>query len=318
MSKQRRPNKVFRNMNEEQHTHKDQGCDDESSGEEVVETSGREGYRNKDEKPAKSLFQQWRKLTIDRRVESSVAALGLLIAVFVAFVALNQLEAMIEQTKSMQGQLAEMKSGSADTKAIAESAKTQAENTKVLVSAAIDQVQQLAAGVEETKKLALSTQGALSIAKDTEKRQLRAYVVIGRMDLQRFGVGNIAHVEGLIENIGQTPAHDAGWQSGINILDYRVEPTFRYDDCSVIRKLPEYPRWSFGKNSPVDKDRLTAFTTDEINHIQNGMAAIYLHGRLCYLDIFEEEHFTDFCVYWKWENGRLGIGIRCPKSDKAT
>jgi hypothetical protein len=240
---------------------------------------------------------EWNSIPLDRKIELGFIFTGIVVAIIVMINGSNQLEQMATQTTAMQGQLDEMITGREDTKDLVKASKSQA---------------------EETKKLALAMQDSLAIAKDTEKRQLRAYVVIGRMDLHRFGVGNIPQIQGIIENIGQTPAHGAGWESGINIFEYKANPTFTYDRCSVIRRLPEYPQWAFGKTSPVDKERPTAFTVDEIKRVQDGRAAIYFHGRLCYLDIFEEEHFTDFCIYWKWESGRLGIGIHCPKSEKST
>lgn len=298
-------------MNDDHHTHQDYDCHDEPAKDKAIKDSERQDQTTAQDQYTKPFLQQWRELCLDRKIESCIGLIGLTFAGILAWTAFYQLEAMKDQ-------LTEMKNGSGDTKAIAESAKTQADSTKALATAAIDQVQQLAAGVQETKKLALATQDALSIAKDTERRQLRAYLVIGRMEILRFGVGNMAHVEGVIENIGQTPAHDAGWQSGINLFDLRAQPTFTYDDCTSLRKSSEYPRWSLGKNAAVEKDRRTVFTADEIKLVQDSTAAVYFHGRLCYLDIFEEEHLTDFCMYWKWENGRLGIGLRCPQSDKST
>jgi hypothetical protein len=29
-------------------------------------------------------------------------------------------------------------------------------------------------------------------------------------------------------------------------------------------------------------------------------------GRVCYLDIFKKEHYTDFCIMWHWVNNALG------------
>ena len=43
-------------------------------------------------------------------------------------------------------------------------------------------------------------------ARDTDKRQLRAYVIVRSQELQKFGQGEVGHVQGIVENVGQTPA----------------------------------------------------------------------------------------------------------------
>jgi hypothetical protein len=136
-------------------------------------------------------------------------------------------------------------------------------------------------------------------------------------DLQRFGIGDKAHIEVLFENMGLTPAHDAGWMTQVDVLDYTVGPTFSYLECSVVRNAPENPKWMVGKSKQLTKDWPTAFTADEVARVQAGKAAVYFHGRLCYLDIFEEERHSEFCVYWKWENGGLSFR-RCPKGYSAS
>jgi len=261
---------------------------------------------------------EWAATPLDRKVELLLILGGMMIAGVVLVNNGRQLEQMTAQTEAMKGQLAEMKGGSADTKAIAESAKAQSDSTKALATAAIEQVKQLAAGVQETKRLATATAEALDVAKDTEKRQLRAYLVFGDMNVKHFGVGNKPIIKGFIENMGQTPAHDAGWISGINVNSLTAPTPSTWPDCDTITKSPHHPKWPIAKKAPVFKERQAAFTADEVQRIHNGDAAIYLVGRLCYRDIFEDSHFTDFCMYWKWEEGNLGVGVHCPKSEHAT
>lgn len=155
------------------------------------------------------------------------------------------------------------------------------------------------------------------IAQDTEKRQLRAYIVEDGADLQGFGIGSKAQVEVLFVNMGQTPAHDAVWLSELAVLDYTGGQTFSPHECRLARNAPENPKWMVGKSKQFTKYWPTAFTAEEVARVQAGTAVIYFHGRFCYLDIFEEERHSDFCMYWKFENGRF-IMRRCPKGNSAS
>jgi hypothetical protein len=82
------------------------------------------------------------------------ATVGMLVATGVSVVIANkQWKSIDDQTIAMQGQLAEMKSGS--------------EDTKILAKAATEQVSQLKAGVDETHKLAVATQESLALARSS-------------------------------------------------------------------------------------------------------------------------------------------------------
>lgn len=96
-------------MNDDNQGHHDQGCDDESPIEKKKEDAKREGKSKQEKETARSLPQQIRDLGIDRRIELGVALVGLIVAVVLAYTAINQLSAMKDQTTSMQGQLTEMK-----------------------------------------------------------------------------------------------------------------------------------------------------------------------------------------------------------------
>ena len=75
-----------------------------------------------------------------------------------------------------------------------------------------------------------------SVANDTERRQLRAYVNIGSKDeLSNFVENGKAHVQGVAENVGQTPVYDATWVSGINVLPTSGQ-RFSYSSCEQIMR----------------------------------------------------------------------------------
>jgi hypothetical protein len=137
------------------------------------------------------------------------------------------------------------------------------------------------------------------VAMDTEKRQLRAYVIASTSELTNFAENGIGHVIGDLENMGQTPVTDAHWLSGINVLP--LEGDFSYPDCDAVNQQDEGSSWFFGKSAHPVKDRATPFTVDEINDVKSDNKLIVFHGRVCYKDVFKEQRYTDFCFQWRWD-----------------
>lgn len=152
---------------------------------------------------------------------------------------------------------------------------------------------------------------------DTMESSQRAYVIvkIGLKELERFEEGNIAHVEGVFENMGQTPVYNGTWMSGINVLEDPMNGEFPYPQCEEMFKSPDAGQWSFGKITYPAKDRNVVFTKDEIESIKNGKKAVYFNGRFCYRDIFKKIRHTDFCMYWKWEGDKLGRSSYCQRGN---
>ena len=155
--------------------------------------------------------------------------------------------------------------------------------------------------------------------RDNAQRQLRAYVIIGGFrKVEKFALNETPHVAITFDNVGQTPAYDATWLSGINVLPYPMEKTalqgFAFPECEMIIDKND-PRWFFGKSVDIDKYKDKAITDDEWKSLSSGSAAIYLVGRICYRDIFQKTRRTDFCMLWRWDNGRFGDAIACEKGN---
>lgn len=145
------------------------------------------------------------------------------------------------------------------------------------------------------------------IAEDTSKKQLRAYlsVRVPPSALQNFGEGKTAHIQGIIDNIGETPAYKAAWMSGINVSENTMKIRFAYNDCNTIMSQADIAEWFIAKQPAFpDKDRSVPFSKKEVDDIEAGKAAVYFNGRVCYLDIFEEVQAVDFCIYWDWDRNK--------------
>lgn len=166
-------------------------------------------------------------MTSDRVIE---VLLAFIITVFTGalwWTSTEQVSVMRAQTESMQGQLAEMKRGSEDTKdlvesakiqaenmkslseatrKLAESAKIQAENTKALADAALEQVNQLSAGVKETHALGVATQDSITLAREQFNKGMRPSIRVIRTERAKFKVGEKAAMNIFYANSGKLAA----------------------------------------------------------------------------------------------------------------
>ena len=149
------------------------------------------------------------------------------------------------------------------------------------------------------------------IVKDRARDQLRAQIVVKPQPAITLEEGGIARVQGTYYNLGQTPAYDEGASARIIVSDYPQTETFANEDCSTKKRILKRNKWYVGKTSVSETVREVPFTRSEITALKEGKAAIYFHGRVCYSDIFDEAHHTDFCLYWKWDAGRLSPGLFC-------
>ena len=78
---------------------------------------------------------------------------------------------------------------------------------------------------------------------------------------------------------------------------------------------PKAGKWFIGTPKRPGIARESPLTAAEVDAIKGGKSAIYFHGRVCYRDIFNEPHRTDFCLYWKWDAGRISPSLSCPEGN---
>lgn len=165
------------------------------------------------------------------------------------------------------------------------------------------------------------TWSQVQIAEDTAKRQLRAYlsVSVSPNALQNFGEGKTARVQGVIENVGLTPAYKATWVAGLNVAEKTPAFQLAYQGCKTIMKQPDVAEWFIAKQPAfAEKSRPEPITKKEMENIEAGRGAVYFTGRICYLDIYEEVQAIDFCIYWDWDHDQNRVrsnGTYCRHSN---
>jgi hypothetical protein len=153
------------------------------------------------------------------------------------------------------------------------------------------------------------------IAQEEAKLQLRAYIDVRAKGIAAIEEGAVPRVHDTFYNIGRTPAYDNGSSSHLTVADYPPTKKLVNDECSHARADPKANKWFVGKVARPETVRETPFTAEEVEAIKAGKAAIYFHGRVCYRDIFNESHRTDFCTYWKWTAGRISPGLYCDQGN---
>ncbi|MCC2643971.1 MAG: hypothetical protein K0S45_4384 [Nitrospira sp.] len=153
------------------------------------------------------------------------------------------------------------------------------------------------------------------IAQEEAKLQLRAYIDVRAKGMTRIEEGLMPRVHDSFHNIGRTPAYDNGSSAHVTVAEYPLAKKLVNDECSHARTTPNASKWFVGKVSRPETVREAPFTASEVEAIKDGKAAVYFHGRVCYRDIFNESHHTDFCTYWKWNAGRVSPGLYCDQGN---
>jgi hypothetical protein len=138
-----------------------------------------------------------------------------------------------------------------------------------------------------------------SVASDTEKRQLRAYVGIIAGDVENFDVSGRPTVRLTRKNYGLTPAYDVGFstiyarigkdgtifqQSGGGC----TQPN--YSNLSTMFPSAQLPF------SIIIKD---TYLQQQVDEVKAGSSIFYVYGDVCYKDIFGNPHYTNYCWMYK-------------------
>jgi hypothetical protein len=101
----------------------------------------------------------------------------------------------------------------------------------------------------------------------------------------------------IIENFGQTPAKNCNIRGGIRILPFPLPKryVFPISETPSEQKASVYPKAII----PTIVETSQVFTKAEIAEItaQNTHRRAYIFGILNYKDIFDDDHFTNFCCF---------------------
>lgn len=267
-------------MSDDQRSNKEQECDYEFPGVDIVEYSSRERQRSQDKQPSKSLHQKWQDLGIDRQIESGVALVGLVVAGVLAVTAINQLNAMREQTTSMQAQLAEMKAGGIETGKLIAATEKIAEATST--------------GIAQSK-------AALEATIEASRLGQRAWVGQSTIKVTVLEASKPIRVEVIFTNTGQSPALKT---KGLFFMQVKERPIdigkVNLDQLAKSLKDPSSISTVFpNKALSIQTNAIVPATEKDIAEIKAGRLEILVIGRVTYFDIFQTAHVTAVCARYE-------------------
>jgi hypothetical protein len=138
------------------------------------------------------------------------------------------------------------------------------------------------------------------LARSTARRQLRAFVVPETFDLLSGAVLNPPQpayaddpaVNLVIKNRGQTPAYKVRTHAQLSVIAPNAESSL------VVPPLQPGQYSILGPNvgSTIFRRLSRNLTVEEIADIRTGAKAIYLYGRIEYIDAFKRRRFTTFRI----------------------
>lgn len=161
-----------------------------------------------------------------------------------------------------------------------------------------------------TLKLWRTTGDLVREAKDTAKRQLRAYISLGNPHFD--GVDSTITIP--LHNTGQTPAHyvcgKINWQGVMGDDDLPEE--FEYADMEDTLSGPFKSQFTLGTNK--DKGMVFNLPIEHLRRVHNGEIGTFFYGHIDYFDIFNNPHTSTFCYRYFGTPGPDGDGRVLRKS----
>ena len=154
------------------------------------------------------------------------------------------------------------------------------------------------------------------ISQQEAKLELRAYVNVRALEPPALNEGVSPRMRETIHNTGRTPAYNDAIQAFITVADYPLIKNFERVTCPPDDSQPDKRKWFVGKVPRKETVREAPLTAEEVTAIQTAKSALYYHGTVCYRDIFHESHRTDFCMFWKWDAGRVSPSLSCDQGNK--
>ena len=144
-----------------------------------------------------------------------------------------------------------------------------------------------------TGVLSHATRRLVRDAKETAKRELRAYVSIAVGEIKIIEVGRETIIEAVGVNHGKTPAHNVRYCGSIEILDHPLPYDFHMSE--PIGEATSGTVLFPGKESKSTCTRAAKLTLEEANRLTSSdVSRVYIHGSVIYEDVFGETQNSQF------------------------
>ena len=163
------------------------------------------------------------------------------------------------------------------------------------------------------------------VAKDTEIRQLRAYLSVAHGPIQ--ATDSDVAVDILIFHAGGTPAYRIRLDAMIEVGSYLLNQTKLTNPDVPPGTRIGIPRYQYAAlysgSAPIKQAIKMAQPASEAirlvknsDYLRGQIYAYYMHGRVRYMDIFNAEHAYDFCFVFRGNLGFEGSEEGCEQYNK--
>jgi hypothetical protein len=151
-------------------------------------------------------------------------------------------------------------------------------------------------------------------ARDTAKRQLRAYVAIEKIAAPTLQIGVVPRFVIDVRNFGQTPAHKYDIVSFVTIARINADET-ALDDPANTRESPS--SLAPGALNHAYPHAASAWTAPFNEAFLAGQLRLYVHGYAIYEDIYGAPRKTHFKVYFS-RDCPAGHTLQCTTGNYST
>lgn len=173
---------------------------------------------------------------------------------------------------------------------------------------------------DAARRQANAAETQIEVARDTELRQLRAYLHIGHGPITVSD--NTASAELRIFHSGQTPAYKIKLEADIQVGHFPLPNTEKLS--LPTGGIPKYEFGALYGNEPIKQVISMPQNSNDAIEIQKrsrdrlagGLQVFYLFGRVTYQDIFGKEWPYEFCFSFDPINRAEGSERGCEKYNK--
>lgn len=147
------------------------------------------------------------------------------------------------------------------------------------------------------------------VARDTEKRELRAYVFISGGSIDDVRSNNSPAIRLELKNSGQTPAYNLCSGLGARLAPYPLNERMRAPNYQSRGVLPPGVQESMIVDSP------RPLTDTERNSLLTGKSALYAYGTTRFKDAFGTYWCVDYRYFYHIDgphDTRWGVIAPCP------
>jgi hypothetical protein len=148
------------------------------------------------------------------------------------------------------------------------------------------------------------------IARDTEERQLRAYLYIDHTSIAESEPGKFG-TDLLIRSAGVTPAYKLELSATLEIGPYLLNDTKL--DSFIQSATQTFDYAVIYGDKPIQQNIVRQFSPEAIKLLAGDSQRLYLHGRVAYLDIFDAARHYDFCFVFHPKRDLQGSERGCEK-----